>query len=71
MGPGQNPYKYRWNEGAEPLVRVTVYGRTARGRALRAWETKLKPAARAVRDRLRRARAVEGAQDASPDQGGH
>jgi CelD/BcsL family acetyltransferase involved in cellulose biosynthesis len=54
MGPGVNEYKYRWTEQAEPLHRMSVYGRSPRGRILQAWELSLKPAARALRDRFRK-----------------
>lgn len=53
MGPGDNAYKYRWAEGAEPVHAVTVYARSARGRALALWDTAIKPRVRALRDRLR------------------
>jgi CelD/BcsL family acetyltransferase involved in cellulose biosynthesis len=69
MGPGGNPYKYRWNDGAEPLVRMTVYGHTVRGRVLRLWEMTLKPIARTVRDRLRRATATDAPAGVGPGDG--
>lgn len=71
MGPGRNPYKYRWNQGAEPVFRMTVHGRTWRGRALRAWERALKPAARIVRDRVRRSVPAGRTAVAQPDGEGH
>jgi CelD/BcsL family acetyltransferase involved in cellulose biosynthesis len=52
MGPGDNPYKERWAEQAEPVAELAVYGRTLRGRWLAAWETTLKPLARRLRDRI-------------------
>ena len=52
MGPGENAYKQRWAEQAEPVAELIVYGRTLRGRWLAAWETTLKPLARRLRDRL-------------------
>lgn len=52
MGPGDNAYKQRWAEAAEPVAELTVYARSARGRWLAAWETALKPLARRVRDRF-------------------
>jgi len=32
MGPGENAYKLRWTEQAEPTQRAIVYNRTLRGR---------------------------------------
>jgi CelD/BcsL family acetyltransferase involved in cellulose biosynthesis len=54
LGPGDNPYKRRWTLEEQPLERAIVYHRTWRGR--RAWmrDEWMKPALRAVRDRLRR-----------------
>lgn len=49
MGPGENPYKYRWADGAEPVRTMTVYGRSVRGRLLASREQLLKPAARRIR----------------------
>jgi CelD/BcsL family acetyltransferase involved in cellulose biosynthesis len=74
MGPGKNPYKYRWSQAADPRFAMTVYGRTLRGRTLRAWEGSLKPAARALRDRIGRKSATLPAEqsdgaDVSSDQG--
>jgi CelD/BcsL family acetyltransferase involved in cellulose biosynthesis len=55
MGPGDNAYKHRWTEQAEPVEELTVYGRSLSGRCLATWETTLKPAARRLRDRIQRA----------------
>lgn len=52
MGPGENPYKYRWTEVSEPVEQAMVFSRTLRGRALAAWTLALKPTARRLRDRL-------------------
>ena len=52
MGPGENQYKYRWAEGAEPTYEMTVYGHSPRGQALAAWEIGIKPIIRTVRDRI-------------------
>jgi CelD/BcsL family acetyltransferase involved in cellulose biosynthesis len=58
MGPGENAYKLRWTrEGAE-LARLRAWSPTLRGRALHLWDTRLKPAARTLRDRLRPAQAA-------------
>ena len=53
MGPGENQYKYRWADEADPVLAMTVYARSLRGRALAIWELALKPVARRVRDRFR------------------
>jgi CelD/BcsL family acetyltransferase involved in cellulose biosynthesis len=53
MGPGDNPYKYRWAEGADEVHALTVYGRSLRGRSLAALELVVKPIARKARDRLK------------------
>ena len=53
MGPGDNAYKRRWADDAEPVLTLTAYAGSLRGRALAAWELALKPAARRVRERLR------------------
>jgi CelD/BcsL family acetyltransferase involved in cellulose biosynthesis len=53
MGPGENAYKARWGDTSEPVQWLAVYGRTARGRVLAAWERWLAPAARSLRARLR------------------
>jgi len=52
LGPGDNAYKARWTDDAEPLVRAAVYNRTARGRAAFWKEEVMKPCARTIRDRL-------------------
>jgi CelD/BcsL family acetyltransferase involved in cellulose biosynthesis len=49
MGPGENAYKYRWAESLDPVYSMSVYGRSFRGRALAAWERRLRPALRRVR----------------------
>jgi CelD/BcsL family acetyltransferase involved in cellulose biosynthesis len=49
MGPGNNAYKYRWAEATEPQVSVTVYSPSLPGRALGAWERRLKPRLSAIR----------------------
>ncbi|NDP41167.1 MAG: GNAT family N-acetyltransferase [Aromatoleum sp.] len=54
MGPGNNAYKYRWTERAEPVWEMFVYSRSLRGRMLALWELTLRPFARRVRDRVRR-----------------
>lgn len=53
MGPGNNAYKYRWSDEVEPVEALTVYGRSVTGRCLTVWETKLRPVAVKLRDRLR------------------
>jgi len=58
MGPGENAYKFRWAEGGDVVHAVAAYGRSLRSRSLAAWELALKPAARRVRDALRKQRPV-------------
>ena len=53
MGPGDNAYKQRWADDAEPVFSLTAYSDSLRGRARAAWELAVKPAARRVRDGLR------------------
>ncbi len=55
MGPGDNAYKRRWTDEAEPVHELHVYGKSLRGRLLAAWETRLKPLAIMIRDRRHRA----------------
>jgi len=66
MGPGDNAYKHRWADDAEPVLALTAYARSLRGRALAAWELAVKPAARRIRDGLR-PRPPGAAKD--PDEG--
>jgi CelD/BcsL family acetyltransferase involved in cellulose biosynthesis len=51
MGPGDNPYKLRWTDRAEPLRRMIVYNHTLRGRLAWFRDTVVKPLLRTVRDR--------------------
>ena len=53
MGPGDNAYKLRWAEGSAPLQRLTAYSRSPRGRLAELVDLRVKPLARAIRDRLR------------------
>jgi len=66
MGPGHNAYKHRWTDTLEPARALTAYAPTGRGRLLAAWETSVKPAARRVVARFRRAPA-EAADDGADD----
>jgi CelD/BcsL family acetyltransferase involved in cellulose biosynthesis len=59
MGPGENIYKYRWSDDAEPVSTMTIYGHSMRGRWLAARELVLKPAARRIRDVFRASRSKE------------
>ena len=52
MGPGENAYKMRWTDRAEPLKRVTIYNRTMRGEFSWFSDVKLKPPLRQMRDRF-------------------
>lgn len=63
MGPGDNPYKYRWAQGADPVHAVTAYGRSLRGQGRATLDLVVKPAARWVRDRLRGPSAHNDAHD--------
>lgn len=63
MGPGENPYKYRWTEQVVPTTEMTVYGRSLHGRALEWWELGLRPLARSLRDRVRPAAPVARVRD--------
>jgi CelD/BcsL family acetyltransferase involved in cellulose biosynthesis len=59
MGPGENIYKYRWADEAEPVDTMTIYGHSMRGRWLAARELVLKPVARRIRDVFRPPRSRE------------
>ena len=61
MGPGENVYKYRWADEAEPVSTMTIYGHSMRGRWLAARDLVLKPAARRIRDVFRPPRSKEPA----------
>jgi CelD/BcsL family acetyltransferase involved in cellulose biosynthesis len=52
MGPGNNAYKYRWAEDADPQVAVTLYSSSLAGRVLGTWERRMKPRLSALRARL-------------------
>ena len=54
MGPGNNAYKLRWTDEAQPVQELIVYGSALAGRGLALWERTLKPMAIGLRDRLRR-----------------
>ncbi|HOX90079.1 MAG TPA: GNAT family N-acetyltransferase [Burkholderiaceae bacterium] len=58
MGPGENAYKLRWTRSGAELMQLRAWSPTLRGRALHLWDTRLKPAARTLRDRLRPAKAA-------------
>ena len=61
MGPGDNAYKLRWAEGAAALRRLTAYSRSPRGRLAALADLRVKPWARAIRDRIRPARPAQRA----------
>lgn len=48
MGPGNNPYKYRWAETFDALQRITAYSTTWRGNTLGFYEHRLLPIARKI-----------------------
>jgi CelD/BcsL family acetyltransferase involved in cellulose biosynthesis len=52
MGPGNNAYKYRWAEDADPQVAVTLYSPSLAGRVLGTCERRMKPRLSALRARL-------------------
>ena len=52
MGPGENAYKTRWAEAAAPMMQATIYGTGLYASWLAAWEGKIKPRLRQVRDRV-------------------
>jgi CelD/BcsL family acetyltransferase involved in cellulose biosynthesis len=49
MGPGDNPYKKRWTDLAEPLFRLDAYSPAVRGRLAELWDLRLKPALRRLK----------------------
>ncbi len=49
MGPGDNPYKKRWTDLAEPLFRLDAYSPATRGRLAAWWDLRLKPALRRLK----------------------
>ena len=51
MGPGNNPYKSRWSDSGAPVLTLTSYAPTMRGRAGALWSG-VKPTLRTWRDRL-------------------
>ena len=53
LGPGNNAYKRHWAEDGEQLQCTVVYNRTSRGQAERLKDLVIKPALRALRDRVR------------------
>lgn len=54
MGPGENAYKTRWTDESDTLYQLVVHGTTWRGRLAHLLDDSLKPAARAIRDKLTR-----------------
>lgn len=46
MGPGGNPYKFRWATAGEPVFEMAAYNRSLRGRMLCGWDLAVKPPAR-------------------------
>lgn len=55
MGPGSNAYKARWSDEAEELLAMVTYNRTMRGRLQQFADQVLRPAWRALRQRIRSA----------------
>jgi CelD/BcsL family acetyltransferase involved in cellulose biosynthesis len=54
MGPGENPYKFRWTDSVETLFETTAYNRRLRGRMLGVLDRRVMPT---VKRLLRGARA--------------
>lgn len=59
MGPGDNPYKKRWTEEAEPLFRLDAYSPTVRGRMAALWDNQIKPRLRALKAIMNRQKEAE------------
>lgn len=53
MGPGLNEYKMRWASGCHDTVDLEIYRRSVYGRVCHAVETRVVPAARRLRARVR------------------
>jgi CelD/BcsL family acetyltransferase involved in cellulose biosynthesis len=58
MGPGDNPYKKRWTDQAEPLFQLDAYSPSARGRLAAFWDLRLKPALRRLKATMETRRKV-------------
>ncbi len=52
MGPGNNPYKFRWTDQSEAVGTLMAFSPSARGRMRAAWQLGLRPVLRRLRDRL-------------------
>jgi CelD/BcsL family acetyltransferase involved in cellulose biosynthesis len=65
MGPGENAYKLRWTEKAEPLRRMRAYSRSPSGRLAALIDLRVLPLARALRDRLSPKNLAESMPDAT------
>lgn len=59
MGPGDNPYKKRWTEEAEPLFQLDAYSPSARGRLAALWDLRIKPALRALKANMKQSKEAE------------
>jgi CelD/BcsL family acetyltransferase involved in cellulose biosynthesis len=59
MGPGDNPYKKRWTEEAEPLFRLDAYSPAVRGRIAALWDNQIKPRLRALKAIMKRQKEAE------------
>jgi CelD/BcsL family acetyltransferase involved in cellulose biosynthesis len=53
MGPGENAYKLQWSSDGPPMFQLQAFSPNLRGRALGQWDMSIKPALRALRERLR------------------
>ena len=56
MGPGTNPYKRRWAEGAVDLRKANINARSLTGRAVHMYSERLRPVLASARSRLQRLR---------------
>ncbi len=52
MGPGDNPYKFRWTEQHLPLIHLRAWNKTACGRLSASLERLVKPLFRSARDKV-------------------
>lgn len=52
MGPGENPYKARWNNESEPVFRFCAYSNTIKGRLLNSLNTHIIPMVRPLKSKL-------------------
>jgi len=61
MGPGDNPYKFRWTDNADPVGTLVAFSPSVRGRVLAAWQLGIKPVLRRLREPFRTSRPGDNA----------